>query len=871
MDDSAVPLELTSFVGRDDELRAIDAALASARLVTLVGPGGCGKTRLAIRGARAAAGFEGVHWADLSAIDDPAAVVESVAAALGVLRTADRDAVGVVAGQVADRRLLLCLDNCEHVLAAAADVVGELLRRCPRLTVLCTSREALRVPGELAWQVPPMHRADAVRLFAERARGLGTAATDPIIATACARMEGMPLAVELAAAWSGTLSPREILDGLDDRFRLLIRGPHGVAARHQTLAASMAWSHGLLDESDRGLFERLGVFRGGFTAAAAQALCADEEPVAVLEGLRRLVEKSLLTADTGGAVTRFRMLETVREYAERRLTAAGTIASVRDRHLEACLALTGTLRPLIDADKDAWRAGVAAEYENLHAAVTWGLSREDPSAGRRLAAELPWFWHSDRRGREGLELLRRAVELGADEPTPLQARLLTGLALVADTHGPIAGDVAARAFAAAEAVDEPRAACLALTLAAIDRLHDDLEAARDMAADARARAGRLGDGFVHDSATVLMGIVCHLRDDHRQAAVLLEDGLRGLVPRGDREVASTACCLLALSVAHGGDLPRAAGLAREALALAEPLADYHRVGTARVALTRVALWAGRIEEAWAAVDPMLRIVEGVDPPPFIPGLFGCVGDLHRSVGDAEQAVRWYERDLANPGGFPEHLLAPQSRLGLARALREPAAPAAAEHAALAMRAGRELGMPGLVADAFEVAGLLADDPKRAEDAHHEALALRAEHGLRLGCVSSLEHLAALAEDAGAAVEAARLLGACDRARAAFGLPARRGEASPENAAREAGRSMTLEEAVAYARRARGTRARPASGWASLTPTEVSVVELAITGMTNPEIAGRLFMSRATVKTHLSHAYAKLGIANRTQLGRVKPG
>ncbi|WP_335992075.1 helix-turn-helix transcriptional regulator [Glycomyces sp. MUSA5-2] len=864
MDDGLIPLELTGFIGREDELRAVGAAVASSRLVSLVGPGGSGKTRLAVRAARDAA-FEHRHWVDLAATADPLVVPELVAAALGVLRTADRDGIGVLAGRLADRRTLLCLDNCEHVREAAADVVGELLRRCPLLTVLCTSREPLRLPGETVWRVPPMSREDSVRLFAERARDLG-AAQDPAVVAACARMEGMPLAVELAAAWSGILSPREILDGLDDRFRLLVRGPHGVAARHQTLAASMAWSYDLLQEADRALFERLAVFRGGFSAASAQSLCGERAPV--LEGLRSLVEKSLLVADTGGAATRFRMLETVREFAEQRLEEAGAADAARDRHLEACLELVRSWRDLIDADKDAWRAAVAAEYENFHAALGWGLSRPDPSLGRELAAELPWFWHSSRRGREGLALLRRAARLGEGDRTALQARLLTGTALVADTNERREGsELAARAFALAEAAGEERSACLALLLTAIDRLYDDLEAAQRMAAEARERAAGLGDGFVHDAANVLLGMVHHRRDDHARAAALLEEGMRGLAARGDREVASTACGILAVSAALGGDLRRADERARESLALAEPLGDFHRIGMARIAIARIARWAGRPEDAWDALELLLQTDANVEPPPFVPWFFTCVGDLHLDAGDRERARHWYERDLANPGGIPEHLLAPDARLGLARALGP--GEAANAHVDMAMRAGRDLDMPGLLADAFEAAGELAPDPKRAEEAHHEALAIRAEHGLRLGCVRSLEHLAALADASGSGLEAARLLGACDRAREEIGLAASGLDVPGEAEARREGRSMALEEAVAYARRARGRRSRPASGWASLTPTEVSVVELAITGMTNPEIAGKLFMSRATVKTHLSHAYAKLGIANRTQLATVE--
>ncbi|HEU5130279.1 MAG TPA: LuxR C-terminal-related transcriptional regulator [Glycomyces sp.] len=877
MDTSGIglPVELTGFVGRGDELRSVAAALASARLVTLVGPGGCGKTRLAVRAARSAGGP--VHWADLSAADDPDAVVALVAAAAGAWHASGGDALGVLAERLRVGPALLCLDNCEHVLAAAADVAGELLRRCPELTILCTGREPLRVPGETVWRVPPMRLEDAVALFRARAaRPPESEEAERHVAAACARMEGVPLAVELAAAWSGTLAPKEILDGLDDRFRLLVRGPHGTAARHRSLAASMAWSHDLLDASDRAVFARLSVFRGGFTAAAAAALCADGalDRAAVRESLRRLVEKSLLTADTGGEAARFGMLETVREYAERKLADSGAAAAVRTRHLEVALALAESLRPLIDTDKDAWRAGVAAEYENLRAALDWGLARDDPERGRRLAAELPWFWHSSRRGREGMALLRTALARGEGERTPLQARLLTGLALVADTAAPVEGHgLAARAFALSEAVGEERSACLALSLRAIDSLYDDLQAAWEAAAEARERAGRIGDAFVYDSANVLMGIVRHLRDDHRGAAALLEEGRRGLVSRGDREVASTACGFLAVSVAHGGESDRAGDLAREALRLAAPLGDYHRVGSAHVAAARVALATGRREEARAALAPVVRLVEGADPPPFVPGLWACVGELHLGDGDAEGARRWFERDLADPGGLAEHLLSPPSRLGLARALLASGSPSAAEHAALAARAARELGMPGLRADAAEVAALLAaaTDPRRAEDLHHEALALRSEHGLLLGCVRSLEHLAALADRAGSGVEADRLRGACDRAREAFGLPRPDTGRPAPSEAREAGRRMALDEAVAYARRARGGRSRPASGWASLTPTELAVVELAVTGLTNPEIARRLFMSRATVKTHLSHVYAKLGVANRTQLASVRPG
>jgi predicted ATPase len=218
---------------------------------------------------------------------------------------------------------------------------------------------------------------------------------------ACVRLDGIPLAIELAAAWSGTLSAQEILRGLDDQFALLIRGPRGVAARHQTLAASMAWSHDLLSDADRVLFRRLGAFQGGFTLDAASGVCAFDglDQAGVLGGLRRLVDKSLIIADTRGAVARYRMLETIRQYAAARLAASTEQEIVRDRHLAAFLRLTEDTAPLLDQDKDAWRVIIGTEQENLRAALEWGLSLDDPHRGRRLAADLSWLWHLSRQPR----------------------------------------------------------------------------------------------------------------------------------------------------------------------------------------------------------------------------------------------------------------------------------------------------------------------------------------------------------------------------------------------------------------------------------------------------------------------------------------
>ncbi len=866
-----LPRPLTTFVGRGPELAAIDAALSGSRLVTLVGPGGCGKTRLAIEAATRAP--EGAFWVDLTTTEDPSAVPALVASAVGVLLAPDQRAVASLTRQVGDQRMLICLDNCEHVLAAAASVAAELAGACPGVTVLATSREPLGVPGEAVWRVPSLTADDAVALFDARSgQPGGSPEVRAAVRTACIRLDGIPLAIELAAAWSGTLSVPEILHGLDDRFALLVRGPRGVAARHQTLAASMAWSHDLLDDADRVLFRRLAACHDGFTVEAARGVCGfgDLDPAGVLPGLRRLVEKSLVIADTRGSVARYRMLETIRGYATARLTASGELAEARDRHLATFLALVERAAPLLDEDKDAWRAAIGQEQENLRAALDHGLSRADPEPGRRLAAGLAWLWHLGGHGPEGIAVLRRAIASRPADRSGTQARLLAGLALVADTTQPVGleYDAARAAEELATAVGDARTACLARLLSAVGVFYQDFAHGRRLAEEARDLGRAAGDGFVVDGATALLGIIAHLRDEHEEAVPLLRAAVDGLLPRGDRGVAATALGFLAASALHTGDLARARALAAQGVEVARPLADYHRVGSAAAMLALVEGTAGRLDAAHAAVDPVIRLIDDAESPPFVPNLARVMGQLRLWVGRPAEAADWFRRETDWLDRGDETYLSPQTLTGLAAALRAlGATDDAATVAARALASARELGMPKVEADALEQLALL----RQAEDLHHEALAVRTDRGLWPSTVDSLEALAGLACAAGSVEEAARLLGACARARAAMGLPPAAtdlGLAQTQPAAWAEGASLSLVDAIGYARRARGTRGRPASGWASLTPTEQSVVRLAVAGLSNPDIGTRLFMSRSTVKTHLSHVYAKLGVANRTELATL---
>jgi predicted ATPase/DNA-binding CsgD family transcriptional regulator len=847
-----LPTRPTTFVGRVAELGALRAALAGARLLTLTGPGGAGKTRLMGRLAAEEAGArpDGAWWVELGALADPRQVAPAVATAVGVLVDPARGAVESLRAQLGERRLLLCLDNCEHVLDAACEVAA-CLRDCPEVTIVASSREPLGLSDEAVWRVEPLALEDARALFLERAAQVNPelAVDEAAIASMCSRLDGSPLALELAAAWARTLTPRQIEAGLDDRFALLVRSPRDAVPRQASLLASMAWSHELLDEADRAVFRRLAVFAGGFDLEAAVAVCAADD---VVGALARLVDKSLVVAEG----ERYRLPETIRAYAEDRLRAVGERLEVADRHLAYRLAWVRSLAPLLEDDKDRWRLSLAVEHDNLRAAIEHGLSDGDVTQARELAAELPWLWHLLRQGREGMDVLRRAIARAPDERSVLQARLLVGMALVADTAGPlnVELDAASRAAELAREQGDDALLALCLTLAAVGRFYTDLDGARETALQAEALAG--GEGFVADAGRALRGILCHLRDDHDGARALLREAAARLVEHGERGVGSTALAFWSGSELATGELERARALAEQAIAVAAPLADHLRIGMARSALALALGAAGDVPAGLAALEPVLPLLRGEGAAPFLPEVGRALGLLCLWAGDADEAERWLAAEAASTdGGLPTYL-AVRALPPLAAAQRLAGRPEeAAVTAARAASLARERDMPAVLAAALALQG-----------EHHEALAIRADHGLRPGVVESLEAIAA--EGTGSAEQDARLLAAAAAAREAMGLPPRGAAGRPPAGLEEAwqaGATLSLDEAAAYARRARGSRRRPDSGWESLTTAEREVVRLATEGLTNPEIGARLFMSRSTVKAHLSHVYAKLGVANRTEL------
>ncbi|WP_338695920.1 BTAD domain-containing putative transcriptional regulator [Streptomyces sp. Q6] len=432
---------LTSFVGRVDDLDALRAELARTRLVTLLGPGGAGKTRLSQEAAEGMADTlpDGVWLAELAPVGDPDAVAEAVVSALGaretVLRGAGAEELRVASERQGDdplvrlvehcagRRMLVILDNCEHVIAAAAALADHLLARCPGVTVLATSREPLGVPGELLYPVEPLPEPYALRLFGERGAAVRpgftvdqSPATADAVAEICRRLDGLPLAIELAAARLRMLTPRQIADRLDDRFRLLTSGARTALPRQQTLRAVVDWSWDLLDDPERAALARLSVFSGGCDLAAAEAVCGPE----ALDVLGSLVDKSLVVAAPDGGegadgAMRYRLLETVAEYAGDRLDEAGDRPGAERAHLTYYRELARTTDPLLRGGQQ--RAGIARierDYENLRTALRRAIATRDEQEALCLVLSLCWFWHMRDLRTEARTWSREAAALGPD-------------------------------------------------------------------------------------------------------------------------------------------------------------------------------------------------------------------------------------------------------------------------------------------------------------------------------------------------------------------------------------------------------------------------------------------------------------------------
>ena len=899
-----LPVQLTSFVGRQAEIASLCEALARNRLVTLTGAGGVGKTRLAVQVAVAMAGEfgDGVWYVDLAPITAAEVVPVTVARALGLPDQPGRSTMDTLLRFVGGRHMLVVLDNCEHLLDACAALLDELLAAAPRVAVLGTSREPVNITGEATWQVPSLSLGDeAIELFAERARLARpdftvTESNSTAVGEICRRLDGMPLAIELAAARVRALSLTEIVDSLHDRFRLLTGGSRTAVRRQQTLRASVDWSHALLTETERFLFRRLAVFLGGFDLDAAQSVCGDGdiEPYQVLDQLTLLVDKSLVVAHESSVrsgCTRYRLLETVRQYALEKLGESGEADAVRSRHRDHYTSIAALLDPPARPDYEQYLEQAELEMDNLRAALGWDLENRDTELALTLASSLQPVWHMRGRIVEGRAWFRtilakdgrdtKDARKAMDEVAPaVQARALADEAVLNMFVGD-SMDHAQRSVEIARELGDPALLARALTACGyvagakydpeaaqgyyseaieLARVLDDrwtlsqvlswqsvtamtfgypIEA-RAAGEEGRKIADAIGDGFNSRQCRLSVAWVQLMQGDVAGAISQFGAVLTECEECHDEIVKPTGLLGLGVSLAHHGEPAAARAAAAAALEGAHDLGEYF-VGMGYASLAQANLAAGDIAAAHVASEAAWQ----------------CLSRGQPDLAAAQRGFNATEIALAS------------GDLATARELAD---------AAVSTAAGWHLVVALLARARIAVTDGAREEGERDV---YDALAAASANRVYLPVPEILECLANLATHAGNRPEAARLVGAAQAFRQRMGIVrfkiydagyhasvAELRDAMGENAFDAAwaeGAALSIEEAIAYAQRGRGERKRPASGWESLTPAERDVAQLVCEGLANKEIAARQFVSPRTVQAHLSHIYAKLGIKSRVQL------
>ncbi|MCW2952163.1 MAG: transcriptional activator domain protein [Conexibacter sp.] len=672
-----LPRQLTSFVGRERELTELDGLLGRARLLTLTGPGGCGKTRLALelasRRARDFAG--GTPVVELAPIADAALVVEETAAAVGVKPRSERDPIELLGDQIGEAHVLLVLDNCEHLIDACARLADRLLRACPNLRLLATSREQLRIQGEVAWRVPPLslperaagaepprldqlERSEAIGLFRRRASDAvpGFALTPgnaAAVADICRRLDGMPLALELAAARITVLSPAQIADRLGDALALLRGGSRAGLTRQQTLRATLTWSHQLLTHAERVLYRRLGVFAGSFGVEAIDGICADDDGScaggAPLDLLAQLADKSLVQVEADAGHYRYRLLETVRQHARERLVEAGERERLEAAHRAWYLALAQAADRDLDPDvATAWPATrLEAEHDDLRAALASGI-RDDPPAALRLARALWWFWMARGYFVEGARWFDDALA-AAPAPTPERVQALWALGGIdVRRRGTIRTvRLGADALAIARRSGDPHAEARALERRGVLAMGGfDWPVADAALAEGLALAHELGDASVAVAIIQAQGVLAGCRGETRQARALLERSLTLLDEIPDERGPlfwALHISPIALPAGRGG-APRL--FFEDTFCLFRAVRS--RAGAAYVLLNIGE--ASRTDAAYgAARDAFERALErfrelGDDQGAGV--ALNALGNLARSTGDADAGSRRFEEALA---------------------------------------------------------------------------------------------------------------------------------------------------------------------------------------------------------------------------------
>jgi non-specific serine/threonine protein kinase len=631
-----LPAQLTSFIGRAKEMAEIKQAVAERRLVTLIGPGGTGKTRLSLQ--TAADLFEsfpdGVWFIELAPLADPALVLKTVTTTLGLREEAGRPLLDILKDYLRAKDVLLILDNCEHLLEAAARVTATLLSTCPKLHVLASSRESLGIPGEMPYRVPPLSIPDpralpsvetmagyeAVQLFVERARTVMPTfrLTDEnalAVAQVCQRLDGIPLAIELAAARTNLLKVEQIASRLDDVFRLLTGSSRTALPRQQTLRATIDWSYNLLSEPERILLRRLITFVGGWTLEAAEAVCASAQgdirvgPAEILDLLNALVNKSLVMVEREqGQEARYLLLETIRQYAREKFSESGEAGSIRDQHLAYFLALAGRAEPEVQgAEQKAWFDRLEAEHDNFRTALEWSLEggASRAQSGLQMAISLWWFWFMRGHASEGGGWLER---------------------LLADSQA--STDLASRAKAIS------RLGWLKIDPAFME--------------EGLALRRSLGPADRESMAIVFwtMGARAWYLADYARARSFEEQGLQIFRELGHRWGMCETLTWMGMALVKQGDLQQATAVLEESLVLARQARDVNEIAFSLWQLGNTATAKGNYEQATQLLEESLALYKEIKQTQGVIWSISSLGKTALQQGNYQQAVSRYKEALA---------------------------------------------------------------------------------------------------------------------------------------------------------------------------------------------------------------------------------
>ncbi|MDR7419698.1 MAG: tetratricopeptide repeat protein [Armatimonadota bacterium] len=672
-------LQLTSFIGREREIEEIKRLLAASQVVTLTGAGGSGKTRLALQvGADLLERFaKGVWLVELTPLADPGLVAQTVASVFGVREVPERPLLDTLVDYLRTRELLLILDNCEHLVEEAARVAASLVRYCPRLRVLTTSREALGINGEVAYRVPPLTRpslqagtspddlmrSEAARLFIERAvasnpRFVATEANAPAIAQVVHRLDGIPLAIELAAARTKVLSVEQIARRLDDRFRLLTGGSRTGLPHHQTLRAAVAWSYDLLTEAERVLFRWLSVFAGSFTLEAVEAVCAGDgsEPTAgvdsadALDLLTRLVDKSLVTTESIDHDVRYRMLETIGHYGAERLAEAGEADAVRDRHLAWCVRLAEDVEASLQGpDQMRGLDRLELDHDNVRAALERARAGDARTeSGLRLAGALTRFWMLRGYLREGRDWLESFLARGQGGSDALRAKAAYGASVLAQHQGDHARAeaLAAESLQRYEMLEDSLGTALALNvLGNVARHRGDYATATAYLERSLALSRQGGQRWALAEGLNILGLVARRQGDLARATATFEESLAVWRTLGD-------CWGLAASLAHQGvvarhqgDYARARALHEESLAWRRQLGDRRNIAAALSSLGVVEWYMGDYHSAATLFEESLALSRELGDRLNVAATLCSLGFVIHRLGDAQRAIAVLEEGL----------------------------------------------------------------------------------------------------------------------------------------------------------------------------------------------------------------------------------